>query len=357
MNKILICVGARPNLMKASSLFRASKLFPNLKLELLHTGQHYSNEMDRVFFEQLQIPNPTYQLQVGSGSHAVQTADVMKKFEPVVLENNFDLVVVIGDINSTVACALVAKKLNIPVAHVESGLRSFDMKMPEEINRRVVDHISDYLFTTEVSGNENLVHEGIDSKQIYFVGNTMIDTLIHHMDDIRNMPTLGTYDLKPQQYAVLTLHRPSNVDDVNGLTDLLSSIVQNTPKSTKIVFPAHPRTKKMLESVSSSIMARFIVIPPQPYFSFMALVRQSHFVMTDSGGIQEETTYLKKPCFTLRANTERPCTVKIGSNFLIDKDLHVIEEKLASFSESKSQIPELWDGNAGKRILDVIAAL
>lgn len=357
MKTILVCVGARPNLMKASSLFRAASSFPNLRLELLHTGQHYSTEMDKVFFDQLQIPNPDYQLNVGSSSHAVQTADVMKKFEPILLNKSIDMVVVIGDINSTVACALVAQKMGINVAHVEAGLRSFDMKMPEEINRRVVDHISDYLFTTEASGNENLAHEGIEPQKIFFVGNTMIDTLIHHLDQIRSLQSLEMLRLKPDSYSVLTLHRPSNVDDVQGLKSLLGLIVKNIPDGQKVVFPVHPRTKKMLEGISPDLLQRFMLIEPQPYFSFMSLVYHSSFVLTDSGGIQEETTYLKKPCFTLRANTERPVTTRIGSNFLIDKNLNLIPEKLKSFDSSKSQIPELWDGKAGFRILEHISRI
>ncbi len=357
MKTILVCVGARPNLMKASSLFRAAALFPNLRLELLHTGQHYSTEMDKVFFDQLQIPNPDYQLNVGSSSHAVQTADVMKKFEPILLNKSIDMVVVIGDINSTVACALVAQKMGVSVAHVEAGLRSFDMKMPEEINRRVVDHISDYLFTTEASGNENLAHEGIEPQKIFFVGNTMIDTLIHHLDQIRSLQSLEMLRLKPNSYSVLTLHRPSNVDDVQGLKSLLGLIVKNIPDGQKVVFPAHPRTKKMLEGISPDLLQRFILIEPQPYFSFMSLVYHSSFVLTDSGGIQEETTYLKKPCFTLRANTERPVTTQIGSNFLIDKNLNLISEKLKTFNSDKSQIPELWDGKAGFRILEHLSRI
>lgn len=355
MKNVLVCVGARPNLMKASSLFRAAHRFQQLKLDLLHTGQHYSTEMDKVFFDQLQIPNPNFQLNVGSASHAVMTAEVMKRFEPVVLEQQYDLVVVIGDINSTVSCALVAKKLNIPVAHVESGLRSFDMKMPEEINRRVVDHISDYLFTTEPSGNENLLREGIDKEKIFFVGNTMIDTLAHHLPTIQSTDVLGQFDLQPGKYSVLTLHRPSNVDDVRGLKDLLQSIVSNVPSDHKIVFPAHPRTQRMLDEIPQNIMDRFLIVPPQPYFSFMSLVYHCSFVLTDSGGIQEETTYLKKPCFTLRANTERPITTQIGSNFLINKDLNSIPSLLKNFDPSQKKIPELWDGKTGDRILDLIS--
>ncbi len=352
MKKILICVGARPNLMKASSLFRAASVFPTLQLDLLHTGQHYSTEMDKVFFDQLKIPTPNYQLNVGSASHAVMTAEVMKKFEPVIVENKYDLVVVIGDINSTVSCALVAKKLNVPVAHVEAGLRSFDMKMPEEINRRIVDHISDYLFTTEQSGNKNLEREGIDAKKIFFVGNTMIDTLVHHLDIVKKTDVLKEFDLQPGNFAVLTLHRPSNVDDIVELKKLLGSIVKNAPEQLKIVFPVHPRTQKSLENIKDDFLKRFILIPPQPYFSFMSLVYHSMYVLTDSGGIQEETTYLKKPCFTLRANTERPITTEIGSNFLINKDIDAIPTLMKNFDVSKKKIPELWDGKTGHRILE-----
>ena len=351
MKNILVCVGARPNLMKASSLFRASGDFPSLELDLLHTGQHYSTEMDKVFFDELKIPTPTHQLNVGSASHAVMTAEVMKKFEPVLLNKKYDLVVVIGDINSTVSCALVAKKLDVAVAHVEAGLRSFDMKMPEEINRRIVDHISDYLFTTEPSGNVNLKREGISDEKVFFVGNTMIDTLVHHLDIVKKTDVLKQFDLQPEKYAVLTLHRPSNVDNIDDLKKLLQSIVKNAPEHLKIVFPVHPRTQKSLESIKDEFLKRFILISPQPYFSFMSLVYHSMYVLTDSGGIQEETTYLKKPCFTLRANTERPITTEIGSNFLINKDIDAIPEAMKNFDASKKKMPELWDGKTGHRIL------
>ena len=331
MNKILVCVGARPNLMKASSLFQASKAYPNLKIDLLHTGQHYSSEMDQVFFEQFSIPTPNYQLNVGSGTHATQTAEIMKKFEPVVVENQYDLVAVIGDINSTAACALVASKLHIPVAHIEAGLRSFDMKMPEEVNRKIADHLSDYLFTTEQSGDENLKNEGVSENKIFFVGNTMIDTLVTHLGQVKQTHAYKDYNCEPGQYSVLTLHRPSNVDGPENFLNLLEKISRHTIENYKIIFPAHPRTQKVMESLSSNVLEKFIVIPAQPYFSFMSLVYHSAMVMTDSGGIQEETTYLKKPCFTLRENTERPVTTKIGSNFLIGTDLHKIPEKMESF--------------------------
>lgn len=355
MNKILICVGARPNLMKASSLFRASKFFPKLQMDLLHTGQHYSTEMDRVFFDQLRIPQPNYQLNVGSGTHAVQTADVMKKFETVLAKRKYQLVVVIGDINSTVACSLVAKKLNIKVAHVESGLRSFDMTMPEEINRKIVDQISDYLFTTEPSANKNLLREGVSKKQIFFVGNTMIDTLVQNLDRIRTKEFIRQHHLMADNYAVLTLHRPTNVDDRIHLMKMLGSIASNTPADQKIVFPIHPRTRKMLGNRIHRLPKKFTIVAAQPYFSFMSLVYHSKYVLTDSGGIQEETTFLKKPCFTLRENTERPITIEIGSNFLIGKNLKSIRKKLRTFNVQKVKKPKFWDGRTGYRILSLIS--
>ncbi|MCB1196795.1 MAG: UDP-N-acetylglucosamine 2-epimerase (non-hydrolyzing) [Deltaproteobacteria bacterium] len=352
MKKILICVGGRPNMMKAASLFRVSSQFPELSLQLLHTGQHYSKEMDEVFFEQLCLPAPDYHLNVGSGSHASQTAQIMVGFEKVLAQHAFDLVVVIGDMNSTVACALVATKLQIKVAHIEAGLRSFDTGMPEEINRKITDHISDYLFTTEKSANVNLAHEGIDLARIFFVGNTMIDTLVSNLISIEDRQVLTTFGLEKDPYCVLTLHRPANVDTSDELAQRLQNIVENIPAQTKIIFPVHPRTQKMMEHIPDDVRRRFVLIAPQPYFSFMSLVYHADFVLTDSGGIQEETTYLKKPCFTLRPNTERPSTTDMGSNFLINKNLEAIRPSLQAFDVSQVAIPPLWDGQAGKRILE-----
>ncbi|MEZ4820479.1 MAG: UDP-N-acetylglucosamine 2-epimerase (non-hydrolyzing) [Bdellovibrionota bacterium] len=257
-----------------------------------------------------------------------------------------------GDINSTAACALVATKMQIKVAHIEAGLRSFDMSMPEEINRKVVDHISDFLFTTESSGNKNLAKEGVGDEKIFFVGNTMIDTLISNLKTIEREDVLKEYALVKGEYCVLTMHRPANVDAFDGLKKRLALIVENIPTNVKVVFPVHPRTQKAMESIPVEILDRFLLISPQPYFSFMSLVYHSAFVLTDSGGIQEETTYLKKPCFTLRPNTERPSTIEVGSNFLINEDLNKVQPSLKAFDPNKSLIPPLWDGQAGKRILE-----
>lgn len=350
--KILICVGARPNLMKAASLFRERAKFPELSLQLLHTGQHYSPEMDAVFFDELKIPQPDYNLAVGSGSHATQTAQVMMRFEEVLLKNSFDLVVVIGDINSTAACALVAAKLGIPVAHLESGLRSFDKSMPEEINRLVADHLADLHLVTEASGLDSLAREGIAADKIKFVGNTMIDTLINHLEDINQSPILTELGLQPESFVTMTLHRPSNVDEAQGLLSMLKRIDGVVPSHLKVVFPAHPRTQKMLGEDIKTLGTRFIMVGPQPYFSFLALVKNAAFILTDSGGIQEETTYLKKLCFTLRPNTERPITVSMGSNYLIHDQLELIPKVLAGEFARTFEVPPLWDGKAGTRILN-----
>lgn len=359
--KIINVVGARPNFMKIAPIMRQMKKYPRLEPILLHTGQHYDDDMSKVFFEDLEIPKPDIYLDVRSGTHAEQTAKVMVAFEKVVEEQKPALVLVVGDVNSTLACSLVAAKLCVPVAHVEAGLRSFDRKMPEEINRVVTDAISDFLFTTERSAEENLTNEGIAAEKIYFVGNVMIDTLLRSREIAKKSQIISDVGLQPGQYAVLTLHRPSNVDDEEVFKDILAAlavICEHIP----IVFPAHPRTQARLESFGLQprveAMAKLIVTKPLGYLDFVHLFSNSRFVLTDSGGLQEETTALGIPCLTLRENTERPITISDGTNLLVgsNKEKIIAESQNILAGRGKSgRIPELWDGKASQRIVKIIA--
>jgi UDP-N-acetylglucosamine 2-epimerase (non-hydrolysing) len=359
--KIIHVAGARPNFMKISPLIRELKKFPEFKPMIVHTGQHYDYEMSKLFFEELEIPEPDMNLEVGSASHAIQTAEIMKRFEKVVLEEKPDLVVVVGDVNSTIACALTSVKLGIRVAHVEAGLRSFDRTMPEEINRILTDTISDFLFTSEQSGNVNLKNEGIPDEKVYFVGNVMIDTLLRNREKSLSSKILDTLSLKPEAYAALTLHRPSNVDDQDTFKEILQALLK-VQKSFKIVFPIHPRTKATLQAMKDSHLLmnaeNFIMTEPLGYLDFLRLMDNARFVLTDSGGIQEETTVLGIPCITLRKNTERPVTVSEGTNVIAgpyrDK---IIEESLKVIEGDKSpgRIPEKWDGKASERIVKVLS--
>ena len=353
--KIVTVLGARPQFIKASVVSNKISTAVGMKEVLVHTGQHYDERMSKLFFEQLKIPRPDVDLEVGSASHAVQTAEVMKRFEPVVIEQKPDAVVVVGDVNSTVACALTSVKLGVPVAHVESGLRSFDRTMPEEINRIVTDSISRWLFVSESSGIANLRREGIEEERIHFVGNVMIDTLIACREQFERAEIP---DLKVcrGEYAVLTLHRPANVDDpvvFAGLMDAIATVQADIP----IVFPVHPRTRKALAALNRP-MPNLQLTEPLGYLEFMKLVSGSRFVLTDSGGIQEETTYLQVPCLTLRNNTERPSTVEQGTNVLLGQDPAAIvaaAKRAMHFERNGGQVPERWDGNAAERVVDVLA--
>jgi len=359
--KIINVVGARPNFMKIAPIMREMKKYQQLEPILLHTGQHYDDDMSKVFFEELQIPRPDIYLDIRSGTHAEQTAKVMVAFEKVVGEQKPDLVLVVGDVNSTVACTLVATKLWVPVAHVEAGLRSFDRKMPEEINRVVTDAISDFLFTTERNAEGNLTREGIPKEKIHFVGNVMIDTLLYSREVAKKSDIISDLGLEPQGYSVLTLHRPSNVDDkevFKEILDALSVICEQIP----IVFPAHPRTQARIESFGLQnridAMEKLVVTKPLGYLDFVSLFSNSRFVLTDSGGLQEETTALGIPCLTLRENTERPITISEGTNLLVgsDKEKIISESKNILEGRGKSgRIPELWDGRASQRIVKIIA--
>ena len=361
---ILHVVGARPNFMKAAPVLRALSEC-EVRQTLVHTGQHYDAAMSDVFFRQLEMPAPDVSLGVGSGSHAQQTAAVMAAFEPVLLERKADLVLVYGDVNSTLAAALVCSKLGVRVGHVEAGLRSGDRSMPEEINRLLTDQLSDLLFTPSADADENLLREGIDAAKIHRVGNVMIDTLVRLLPLAKNLTANAA-----QPYALVTLHRPSNVDDLPWLRELLATLT-DLSSQMQVIFPVHPRTRQRLNDLLINDLgalltadSRLHFTEPLPYLEFLALERHAAMVITDSGGIQEETSFLSVPCLTVRENTERPITVKMGSNQLVGRDLkklRVAAEDLIrrepnardAQDYTKAQIP-LWDGQAAKRIAQVI---
>jgi UDP-N-acetylglucosamine 2-epimerase (non-hydrolysing) len=329
---------------------------PGVDAYLVHTGQHYDEKMSRLFFEELRIPRPDADLGVGSGSHAVQTAEVMKRFEPVLLEQRPDAVVVVGDVNSTIACALTAVKLGVPVAHVEAGLRSFDRGMPEEINRILTDALSRWLFVTEPSGLENLRREGIPEDRLFFVGNVMIDTLLATRDLSERSTVLEDLGLNGGAYAVLTLHRPANVDRPDVLARLLQA-VERLQRELPVVFPVHPRTRNVLGGQDLTRLRNLRLVEPLGYLEFMKLVSHARLVLTDSGGIQEETTVLGVPCLTLRDNTERPVTLEEGTNVLVGMDPDRIIAaglQVLAVPPRPARPPRLWDGRAAGRILDVL---
>lgn len=365
---IICIVGARPNFMKIAPIMMAlSELKPNLDVTLVHTGQHYDVAMNEQYFQALGIPAPDINLEVGSGSHAVQTAEVMCRFEAALEGKNPTAILVVGDVNSTIACALVATKKGVPVIHVEAGLRSFDRAMPEEINRVLTDQISDMLFTTEPSGRDNLLREGVADKRIHFVGNVMIDTLRHNL--ARAIPTrkiasdAGRPDFASgeKNYAVVTMHRPANVDDEITLGSLINTVV-TISEQLPVIFPLHPRTESMIEKFGFGKLldnANILLLPPMGYLEMLGLMKDAKVVLTDSGGIQEETTALGVPCITLRSNTERPITVDEGTNTIAGQDPQTI---LGIFNDvmrdggKGGRIPQYWDGHASNRIADLIAA-
>lgn len=354
---ILHVVGARPNFMKAAPVLRALSAHPEVGQTLVHTGQHYDASMSDIFFRQLEMPQPDCNLGVGSGTHAQQTAAVMQAFEPVVLERKPDLVLVYGDVNSTLAAALVCAKLGVPVGHVEAGLRSRDRSMPEEINRLLTDQLSDLLFTPSADGDENLLTEGIPRAKIHLVGNVMIDTLVRLLPQANaNLP-----ESVFAPFALVTLHRPSNVDDLPWLRDLLGTLC-DLSNQLSVIFPVHPRTRQRLDNldVDHSANARLHLLEPLPYLEFISLQRSAAIVITDSGGIQEETTFLGVPCLTVRENTERPITISLGTNQLVGRDLkklHAAADKIlqrnSSPASERKPVP-LWDGHAAERIARII---
>jgi UDP-N-acetylglucosamine 2-epimerase (non-hydrolysing) len=361
MKKIIVVAGARPNFMKIAPLMKEVKKNRDyFDVKLVHTGQHYDYKMSEVFFQNLNIPRPDVYLNVGSGSHALQTAKIMIEFEKVILKEKPDLVIVVGDVNSTLACSLVASKLNIKIAHVEAGLRSFDRTMPEEINRIVTDSISNYLFVSELSGIKNLKREGINSGKMHFVGNIMIDTLLSYLKVINKSDIVNQLNVIRNKYCVMTLHRPSNVDSNESLSEIFN-ILKTIAKRVQIVYPIHPRTLKMIRM--HGFLKRFqglnnlMMVEPLGYVDFIKLVKDSLFVMTDSGGIQEETTVLNIPCLTMRENTERPATVKVGTNHLVGRKHKEIEKNLHNILNGKMKkgsVPELWDGKTAKRIVTIL---
>jgi UDP-N-acetylglucosamine 2-epimerase (non-hydrolysing) len=358
--KIIHVAGARPNFMKLAPILRALEPYPEISSKLLHTGQHYDSRMSAVFFEDLHLPQPDINLGVGSGSHAKQTAQIMQRFEPVVQADNPDLVLVVGDVNSTLACSLVAAKLHVPVAHVEAGVRSFDIRMPEEINRLVTDALSDLLFTPSRSANENLLRQGIPGEKIHFVGNVMVDSLLATVSKAKERRSWSEFGLEPGSYAVLTLHRASNVDDPKTLSELMASILQ-VAQLIPLVFPVHPRTSNRLAEteLTGKIAAtpELIITQPLGYMDFLSLLGSAKMILTDSGGIQAEASILGIPCLTLRENTEWPETIQQGTNRLVGTDSQRILTAATETLHSTEQIvarPECWDGQAAERIASVI---
>ncbi|MFH1954129.1 MAG: UDP-N-acetylglucosamine 2-epimerase (non-hydrolyzing) [Pseudomonadota bacterium] len=398
--KVLHVVGARPNFMKAAPVMAALAKRDSVSQLLVHTGQHYDANMSEVFFNQLGMPKPDINLKVGSGSHAVQTAQIMMRMEEVLGNENPDLVLVYGDVNSTVAAALVCAKLLIPVGHVEAGLRSFDRTMPEEINRLLTDQIADLLFTPSKDGDENLLREGVAREKIHLVGNVMIDTLIrlqelatdgHRLTQINGRKKAQRAQKQKKQllaadgrrwtqmlqedenYALVTLHRPSNVDEPGMLTEIMKTL-EEISRDLPVIFPIHPRTQKRMSDVDPvkyashctgqgfrmSEKEKLYLIDPLGYIAFLSLQRNATVVITDSGGIQEETTYLGVPCLTLRENTERPITVDVGTNILIGQDMERLKDevhRILNGNGKKGSIPPLWDGKSGKRIADLIVSV
>jgi UDP-N-acetylglucosamine 2-epimerase (non-hydrolysing) len=355
--RIIHVVGARPNFMKVAPVRAALAGRSRVEQALVHTGQHYDAFMSHVFFQQLEIPEPEYNLGVGSGSHAQQTAEIMMRLEPVIVDDRPDLVLVYGDVNSTVAAALVCSKLLVPIGHVEAGLRSFDRTMPEEINRILTDRVADHLFTPSADGDENLLHEGVSADRIHRVGNVMIDTLVRLLPRANAPQSLVQTGLLEGRYALVTLHRPSNVDDpgtLRGILEALSDIAADIP----VIFPVHPRTRQvMLDLGTGNLSSGMHFVDPIGYLEFLALQRKATLIITDSGGIQEETTFLRVPCLTVRENTERPVTVELGTNILVGRDLVKLRaeaRKVLAGQAKKGAIPPLWDGKAGERIADIL---
>jgi UDP-N-acetylglucosamine 2-epimerase (non-hydrolysing) len=369
--RIMSIVGARPNMMKVAPLLAELRRHEEIEPVLVHTGQHYDYSMSQVFFDQLGVPPPDYNLDVGSGAHYAQTAEIMRKFGELVQQDRPDMVVVAGDVNSTIACALVAAKERIPVAHLEAGLRSFDRSMPEEINRVLTDAVADLLFTTEESANQNLASEGVDPGKVFFVGNLMIDSLVSALKVARQSCLRSELGLDGKPYAVLTLHRPSNVDNEDQLRRTLDAIVE-VAQHIPIVFPAHPRTARNIEAARLTAMKTWTggplsnsgvwMMPPASYLDFLDLMQHAVMVITDSGGVQEETTFLGVPCLTYRDTTERPVTVSMGTNRVVGRDpqsllrhaLEVVGRAQYGHARSAPSRPPLWDGRTASRIVRIL---
>ncbi len=361
MTRVICVCGARPNFMKIAPVMRAFEEHGGFETLLVHTGQHYDEKMSELFFGELGIPRPDINLEVGSGTHAVQTAEIMKRFEPVVLDFEPDYVLVVGDVNSTIACGIVAVKLGVKLIHVEAGLRSFDRTMPEEINRLLTDQISDLLFVTEQSGIDNLKNEGINSDKVHFVGNVMIDTLMANRQKAGDSDVLERLGLSVKGYAAVTLHRPSNVDDTNKLGEIIAAFEEIT-KELALVFPIHPRTRNNIKGTDIERrmleMKNLILLDPVGYLDFLCLMSNAALMITDSGGIQEETTILGVPCMTLRENTERPVTITEGANRLVritsEDIVRNYREIMNNLDSVSVKTPKFWDGKAAERIVRII---
>jgi len=358
--RVTCVVGTRPNFIKMAALYRAMRGHSDVEPMLVHTGQHYDKNMSDVFFEELEIPRPDVSLGVAGGSHTAQTAEIMLRFESVLMEDPPDVVVVVGDVNSTLATGLVAAKSGVSLAHVEAGLRSRDRTMPEELNRIVVDQLSDFLFVTESSGLENLKAEGIPDEKVFFVGNVMIDTLMTHREKAARLTLLQDLGLQEGEYALVTLHRPANADDKDTLEDILRTLVEIAKERT-VVFPIHPRTKAKIEQFGLTDLATsvegFRMVEPMGYLDFLCAMSHAYAVLTDSGGIQEETTILGVPCLTMRNNTERPITIECGTNTLTGTggdDILKAYRALASRRKQAKTMPPLWDGKAAERTVDIL---
>lgn len=362
MKKITIIAGARPNFMKIAPIIHAIQRVKNestdIQYRLVHTGQHYDQKMSETFFEELDIPKPDVNLGCGGGTQAEQTAAIMVAFEKELAANPTDLVMVVGDVTSTMACSIVAKKMCTKVAHVEAGIRSWDLTMPEEINRMVTDSITDYFFTTSVTANENLQRLGVPDEHVFFVGNVMIDTLMANLPRLRKPVEFDELGLEASRYIVLTMHRPANVDEANKLRQTMNEIVKNV-HGLPVIFPIHPRTAKIFKELGIE-SENLKVISPQGYLEFNYLVKHSLAVITDSGGITEETTVMHIPCLTLRDNTERPETCNVGTNMLVGTDPKNIKpalDKLFAANWPFGRIPEKWDGQAAERIVNLLLTL
>lgn len=356
MKTILHVVGARPNFMKLAPVYDALTKYEGINQVILHTGQHYSPNMSDIFFEQLGIPLPTINLEINGGSPLNQIGNGIIKLEPEIQKIKPNVCCIYGDINATAFTSIVTSKLGIKLAHIEAGLRSHDLNMPEETNRIIADALTDYFFTPSLDANENLITEGRKPENIFFVGNVMIDTLIKFLPAIETTPLQVNI---PGKYILVTLHRPSNVDDPNQLKSILAALSEIAQKYT-IVFPMHPRTKAMLSLLDNIDLSNFLITEPLDYFRFIKLQKSAVLIITDSGGVQEESTYLGVPCFTLRDNTERPVTVTHGTNVLVGTDVAKLKANLTAFEMGdikKGTIPELWDGQSGKRIAEIISKL
>lgn len=358
--KICNVVGARPNFMKIAPIIDEMRKHTEIAASLVHTGQHYDEKMSKLFFQDLGLPKPDVYLGVGSGGHGEQTGKIMIEFEKIIAANKPDLVVVVGDVNSTIACGLVAVKMGVKLVHVEAGLRSFDRTMPEEINRILTDQISDYLFLTEREAKENLLREGVAEEKIHFVGNVMIDSLMKHREHAERSPILGDLKLEAGRYGLITLHRPSNVDVKENLDNILSALF-DIQRDLPLVFPVHPRTRKQMKLFGFddklAHAPNLMLTDPLGYLDFLKLMAHARLVITDSGGIQEETTVLGVPCITVRENTERPITVTEGTNVLIGMSRErILEEsyKILEGNGKQGRKPELWDGRAAERIVEIL---